>query len=235
MVSRDLVRSSLPVLLSGLMLAACGGAPENGLAPSEEALGTREDSLCAGASVSSLTILDFSSYDGVAAGYGEWAVTYPANTIHLDYYVDGVLRAVQELRSDTRSGIWNFSYSPVSCGPHTFEVKAYPMIIDSLNNVTHCPTSGNKTRTQSFANACPDMFIWPKRANQYGQQDEIWKTTTNGNRFCQEEGYASMASYTVGCGEDESSYVTFDGTRWVAQSSGSKNQCYDIFSSITCQ
>ncbi|HYO52522.1 hypothetical protein [Archangium sp.] len=153
-MQHELIRAPLHLWLSGLLLVACGGAPE-ALAPSEELLGTQETALCSGTSVTTLSIQGLSTYQGEMGGSGSWEVSYPANAVHLDYYVDGVLRASDERRSDTRSGTWNFSYSPVSCGSRTFEVKAYPMVIDSLGNTTRCPTSGPMTASRVVSEACP--------------------------------------------------------------------------------
>jgi hypothetical protein len=158
---RDLIRPPLRVLLSGLMLAACGGAPETGLAPSEEPLGTQESALCSGASVTTLTILGVDSYGSEVAGSGSWAVSSPANAVHVDYYIDGAKYSESEYRSDTRSGTWNFSYNhtPLSCGSHTFQVRAYPMIIDSAGNRTSCQMSGPQSASKGFTQYCPSASV----------------------------------------------------------------------------
>lgn len=79
-------------------------------------------------------------------------------------------------------------------------------------------------------------FYYPKRPNQYGQLDYIFINATNGTKFCEEEGYADAIGGSIGCGEDESSYVTFDwyAQQWKSQSTGSKNQCYPMYRTITC-
>jgi hypothetical protein len=166
-MNRDLLRHPLCLLLSGLMLTACGGNPDEGLTPAEEWLGTQESAICAGASVSNLTISGFSSYGGLAAGSGTWAVTYPANAVHLDFYIDGVVRGVTELLGDSnRTGTWNFSYEPVSCGSsHTFEVRAYPMSISSSGEKSWCPGSGTQVRTQTFTEACPTAALSCSRSS----------------------------------------------------------------------
>ncbi len=134
-MQRELMRTSLRVLLSGLMLTACG-APELGGALTEEALGARESALCSGASVSSLTLDGVSSYLGEAAGSGGWGVSTSSNAVRLEYYVDGVQRSYEE-RPGT-SGAWYFSKNGIACGSHTFEVRAFPMVIDSAGNRTTC-------------------------------------------------------------------------------------------------
>jgi hypothetical protein len=150
---RSLIRSPLLLLLSGLMLTACGGAPEAGLAPTdEELLGTTEAPLCSGASVSTLTIAGISTYLGEMAGSGSWAVTYPANAVRLEFYIDGVLQSVTEQPGS--SGTWYFSQTGVACGTRAFMVKAIPMVIDSGGVRTTCWTSGPLTRSQNVTETC---------------------------------------------------------------------------------
>jgi hypothetical protein len=159
MMKQERVGSPLCALLSGLLLAACGGPTEAELAPAEELTGTQESAICSGSSVSNLTILGVSSYGGEVAGSGSWSVTYPANAVHLDFYVDGVPRGSSEQQGDSnRSGSWNFSYSPVSCGSHTFEVRAYPMTISSTS-VDRCPSSGPLAQSTAFAQGCPTAAL----------------------------------------------------------------------------
>ena len=53
------------------------------------------------------------------------------------------------------SGTWYFSTSNVACGSHTFQVKAYPMVIDSAGTRTTC-ISNPMLSTMYYANeACP--------------------------------------------------------------------------------
>ncbi|HEX5752976.1 MAG TPA: hypothetical protein VFZ09_42625 [Archangium sp.] len=171
-----LIRSPLRALLSGVMLAACGGAPGSEQVASEEPVGTRELAQCAGTSVSTLTILGVSSYGNEVAGSGSWAVSYPANAIHLDYYIDGVKMSSEErcnasggLSSCTGSGDWNFSYdhTALSCGSHTFEVRAYPMVIDSAGNRIQCQTSGPRSASRSFTQSCPGASLSCSRSGDY--------------------------------------------------------------------
>ncbi|MEM7134135.1 MAG: S8 family serine peptidase [Chloroflexota bacterium] len=84
---------------------------------------------------------------------------------------------------------------------------------------------------------CPasETFQSPLRPNQFDTSLRIWSSVTNGNQFCQEEGFEKMAAGLIGCGEDESSYVEFREENWLSRPSGSKNQCYDIFHSISCE
>ncbi|HYO72168.1 MAG TPA: hypothetical protein VEU33_39455 [Archangium sp.] len=159
-------KTRLPLcsLVSGLMLAACGGAPdETGVDPAgAEALGTQESALdCAGASVTSLNTGVVSSWGGVlSTGSGTWSVAYPANGIILEYYVDGVLRGTQPILGDAnRSGAWSFNDSPVACGTHTFEVRGYPAVFDSATSAPGRCTTGSTTRTSSFTQGCPTATL----------------------------------------------------------------------------
>jgi hypothetical protein len=145
-MSRDQARSSLFLLLSGLLLAACGPAPEPEPAPAES-LGTQQAAMCSDASVTSLTLYGISIYQGEMAGNGGWSVSGGANAIRLDYYVDGGLYT-SEVRHGT-SGTWYFSQSGFACGPHLFEVRASPAIIDSNGNQTYCWMSGPRSLPQS--------------------------------------------------------------------------------------
>jgi hypothetical protein len=159
-MKRHLCKASLNALLSGLLLAACGGPTEQGLAPSEDSLGTQESALCSGASVSALTVSSFNTYGGLASGGGTWAVTFPANGIHLDFYIDGVKRGEQDLQGDSsRSGSWSFSYSPVSCGTsHTLELKAYPLSFLS-SGIERCTTASPASASATFSEACPTSTL----------------------------------------------------------------------------
>ncbi|MFE8595980.1 hypothetical protein [Archangium violaceum] len=158
-MKRELRRSAPYALLAGMMLVACGAPEEGGLAPSED-VGTKGSAICSGSSVSALSLAGFSSWGGEAAGSGNWTVTYPANGVHVDYYIDGTLRGSSDIQGDAnRSGTWNFSYSPVNCGSHSFQAKAYPITINSTGTIDRCPTSGTKTVTTSFSQSCPTASI----------------------------------------------------------------------------
>ena len=156
---RDASRSSRCALLS-VLLAACGSAPEAGVAPmDEEAVGTREAALCSGLSVTGLNINGISTFQGEMAGNGGWVVSTSANAARLEYYVDGVLRSFSEEpgtpnASGFNSGTWYFSTANVACGTHTFEVRAYPMVITSSGGRTTCMESPRSV-SQSVTEACP--------------------------------------------------------------------------------
>lgn len=70
-----------------------------------------------------------------------------------------------------------------------------------------------------------------------GYTAQIWITAANGFAFCAQHGHNTMINYTGTCGEDESAYLDHDffANTWYFRSSGSKNGCYPLFSSITCQ
>ncbi|HEX5753663.1 MAG TPA: hypothetical protein VFZ09_46165 [Archangium sp.] len=144
-MQRSTLRSPLYAVLSGMWLLACGEVPGADPLRSEEPLATETSALCSGASVSNLSLGGMSSYQGELAGGGNWAVNYPANAIRLDYYVNGVWRGSEErcnalggTTSCTGSGSWSFSMSGMSCGWHSVEVRALPMVIDSAGNRSTC-------------------------------------------------------------------------------------------------
>lgn len=155
-MNRSLMGHSLRLLLSGLMLTACG-APMDSEEASAEELGVKESASCSGSSVSGLTISGFSSYGGELAGGGTWSVSYPANAVHLDFLLNGAVIGQAEMLGDSnRSGTWSFNYSSASCGvQHTFKVKAYPMTIASNGEKFWCPGSGPQERSWSFSESCP--------------------------------------------------------------------------------
>src|SRR5690349_837865 len=144
----DAVRSVASLWLGGLlMLGGCGGGlEESGPPPAGEPLGSHEAALCSGLSVSSLSLSGVSTWQGEMAGSGRWAVAGGANAIRLEYRVDGALRSSDERRPDVdpppdanpNDGTWYFSATGVTCGVRTFEVKAWPMVIDSAGNRTVC-------------------------------------------------------------------------------------------------
>lgn len=136
-------------MLCGLWLVACGGDSREVLAPHEESLGAVESELCAGLSVTTLTIAGISSYQNEVAGSGSWAVSTGANGVRLEYSLGGVLQYTEE-RVGT-SGTWYFS-GWMACGTKTFVVKAFPMVIDSAGNRSTCysaPKSASRSVTQS--------------------------------------------------------------------------------------
>ena len=160
-------RSVLHALLSGLVLSACGGVPgEAGLAPAEETLGTTSSAMCSGLSVTSLTLSGISTYQGEMAGNGSWEVSTFANATRLEYRVDGVLRSSEErvgtynASTNTYQGAWYFSATGISCGTHNFELKAYPMVIDSAGNRTVCWDSPRSLSQPVAGDACPALFTY---------------------------------------------------------------------------
>ena len=159
-MKRDPRKTTLNALLSGLLLAACGGPTEEGALLSDERMGTRSSALCSGASVSSLTISSFGSYGGEASGGGTWSVTSPANGIHLEYYIDGVKRGEQDIQGNSgRAGNWSFTYRPVSCGQsHSLMLKAYPLSFLSTS-IDRCETSGPSSASATFSEACPTSTL----------------------------------------------------------------------------
>jgi hypothetical protein len=77
-----------------------------------------------------------------------------------------------------------------------------------------------------------EIFWYPQRLNEY-----IFITATNGDKFCEEEGYGEMSGGTILCGEDEASYADYNwySQRWEMKATGSKNQCYPLLRSIYCR
>ncbi|HYO72165.1 MAG TPA: hypothetical protein VEU33_39440, partial [Archangium sp.] len=147
------MRFPLPVLLLGALLVACGATPheEPGLEPAESP-GELESALCSGSAVSALTLNGISTYQGEMAGSGNWQITAPANGVRLEYFIDNVQQAIEDRPGS--SGTWYFSQAGVPCGTHTFQVRAWPMVIDSAGNRTVCLTSGPRSLTQSVTEAC---------------------------------------------------------------------------------
>lgn len=141
--------SSLPLLLLGALLAACG-AP---VLEYQEPLGIIESALCSGSSVSTLTLSGISTYRQEMAGSGSWGSTSPANGVRLEYFIDNVKQAIDDRVGS--SGSWSFSQAGVSCGTHTFQVNAYPLVIDSAGNRTVCLNSGPRSLSQSVSEPCP--------------------------------------------------------------------------------
>ena len=159
-------KTRLPLcsLVSGLMLAACGGVTdETGVEPAgAEALGTQESALdCAGASVTSLNLGSVGSWGGaLSTSSAAWSVTYPANGIILEYYVDGVLRGTQPIQGDAnRSGTWTFNDSPIACGSHAFQVKGYPAVFESDTPAPGRCTTGSMTKSTTFSQGCPTATL----------------------------------------------------------------------------
>ena len=116
---------------------------------------------CAGASITTLNVAGISSWGGVVSGAGSWAVTYPANGVYLNFFIDGVPHGTQYVQGDSnRSGSWSFNTSPMSCGSHAFEVRASPAVFDSSSSAPGWFTaSGALSRTATFVQACPTATL----------------------------------------------------------------------------
>lgn len=123
-------------------------------------------------------------------------------------------------------------------------LKVCLLIISSLISTQLYATESEAQLKQESAKpnlevqaAVSRTFYYPKRANQYGQIDYIFINATNGTQFCKEEGYYNAIGGSILCGEDESSYTNFDWylQSWKSKSTGSKNQCYPLYRTITCQ
>ncbi|HZH17581.1 MAG TPA: hypothetical protein VE057_24720 [Archangium sp.] len=139
------------------------------LAPAEEPLGTQEAALdCAGASAT-VSLQDFTSWGGVGSGGGSWSVTYPANAVVLEYFIDGVLSGGPEsLQGDSnRAGYWSFN-NTVSCGSHTFMVKAYPAVYNSATQAyAKCSGTGTASQSKSFSQSCPTASLYCSRTSTW--------------------------------------------------------------------
>lgn len=151
---RNPIRSSLSVLLPGLMLAACGPVPDSSEPMEPEALGVAESAMCSNAAVTSLTLSGVSTYAGEMAGAGTYAVSYPANAAFVAFYIDGV-EASSGRASGGATGTWSFSKSSVACGTRTFTVTAWPMVVASDGSWSKCTGNPSMTITQSVSEPCP--------------------------------------------------------------------------------
>lgn len=165
MISRNTIRLSLGAVLSGLVLTACGGIPEAGLAPTEELLGTQQSALCTGLRVDNLSIAGVDSYNHEASGGGNWQVSPGANAVRMEYYVDGVMKSATEYSGS--AGTWYFSSSSTTCGMHQFEVRAYPMVVDSAGNRTTCfeAPSSNYASFNQYCTPTPSLDCY--RMDEY--------------------------------------------------------------------
>ncbi len=216
-------------LLSGVLLlvTACGDASNAGRAPDEELLGTAERAVCADSSVTTLSIAGASTYQGALAGNGDWSVAFPANSVRLEYYVDGVLYSSDE--RPVASGTWFFSTTNVTCGvSHTLLVKAWPMVIDSAGNRTTC-WSAPRSVAQSVFEACPTLSAgdshtvaqkggtaWGWGLNNYGQLGD--GTSTVRRAPVQVPGHAQFIA--VASGSAHSVGLKSDGTVWAWGANG---------------
>ncbi|WNG59553.1 hypothetical protein F0U59_36210 [Archangium gephyra] len=150
-------RPLLISLLSGLLLAGCGGGLEPVPIGSAEPLGVQESELCSSLSVTSLTLSGASIFEGELAGSGSWTVSTSSNAVLLEYYVDNVKVAYEERPGAT--GTWYFSNGGVSCGVnHTFMVKAWPMVIDSSGVRTTC-LNGSKSVSKIVSETCASCMV----------------------------------------------------------------------------
>ncbi|GAA4346920.1 hypothetical protein [Kangiella taiwanensis] len=118
----------------------------------------------------------------------------------------------------------------------TLSIAVATAVLATSASANQTPAEIEQADSRMTASQDYRSFYYPKRPNQYGQLDYIFINATNGTQFCEEEGYRDAIGGSIGCGEDESSYVTYDWyqQRWESQSTGSKNQCYPVYRTITC-
>ena len=214
---RILKRSSLSAVLSGLLLTACGGAPEDEMGAFEEPTGTRESAMCSLMSMNQVGVSGISSYGGVLAGAGTWTTSTFANGALLVFYVDGVERSRQELSGtyDSAAGVyrgtWSFSASGITCGSHTFQVKAYPMNVDSSGQKEICTGNTPQTSTQTVAQACATAALSCSRVSTSlsctgsasggtGPYTPMWKRTIRYSNGTTSTGSWSSGSLTKSYG-----------------------------------
>jgi hypothetical protein len=151
-----MLRPLTSACLSGLLLTACGGAPESELSPTTDPLSTQQFALCSGLSSTQLAISGISTYQGEMAGNGPWAVSTGSNAVRLEYYVDDVLRSFEDRMGS--SGTWYFSAAGTACGTRNFMVKAFPMAVDSAGNRTVC-RDGARSVSLPVTEACPTPSV----------------------------------------------------------------------------
>lgn len=152
---RKTIHVPAAALLSGLMLSACGGVPEEGLAPAgAEAVGTRESAMCSLMSVTNLTVEGLDSYDHVAAGAGAWTVSPNTNSVYMEFWFDNEttpntqrINGTWDPATGNTNGRWSYSRGNVSCGAHTVVIKAFPRNLSSNGNEEICATPWTITRS----------------------------------------------------------------------------------------
>lgn len=127
--------------------------------------------------------------------------------------------------------------------------NTFQCVEDETSYVTYSSSIGWHAQETGSSDGCYKMlqdvecssmkkFNNPTRWNEvnHNAAHKIWMTDASGHQFCQENGYKIMADYLIGCGEDETSFVKFSSDLgWYVKESGTTNQCYSIFESITCE
>ncbi|WP_148273289.1 hypothetical protein [Stigmatella aurantiaca] len=119
----------------------------------EESLGTQESAVCAGLTVSGLSIADASMYVTDMSAVGSWSVSQFSNAVRLEYYIDNIRYAFDERPGV--AGTWYFSTTGIACGSHYFQVRAWPMVIDSNGNRTTCGSTPSRVVSQYVYWECP--------------------------------------------------------------------------------
>jgi hypothetical protein len=213
------------------MLSACGGNPETGFAPPSEPLESQELALCSGASVSTLTLSNLSSYGGEVIGMGSWQVSYPANAVSLEYYIDGVRYDYGDHMPDdpiNRTGSWHFSHQGIACGPHTFEVRAWPLVLSSTGREV-CGPSASKNLSYAFSEACPTGALSCARSSTTsitctgsgsggtgGPYTALWKFVKDRPRPYVSNWSSGSLSRTFSCPQKTSIQYPYNGTLTVS-------------------
>ncbi|WP_152621875.1 hypothetical protein [Archangium violaceum] len=188
--------SPICVLLSGLLLTACGGVVD---APEEmELTGTTGLALCSNAAVTSLTINGISTYQGEMAGSGNWAVSYPANAVRLEFRINNVLQSSSELSGT--SGGWYFSRAGLSCGSYLFNVKAVPMVIDSGGGRTTCWANTSRSASSYADEPCPNYCgdgECSLNEDAFSCAIDCCQGRCNNGACCSSSNYCSDGSYCI--------------------------------------
>ncbi|HZH17440.1 MAG TPA: hypothetical protein VE057_24015 [Archangium sp.] len=229
MMPRKTIHVSLSAVLSGLMLSACGGVPEEGMAPAgAEAVGTRESAMCAVMSVTNLTVEGMDSFDHVTAGAGAWSVSPNANSIYMEYWFDNETIPTKQRISGTydpatgkTNGRWSYSKGNVSCGAHKVVIKGFARHLRSDGSEEICSEPwtitrnvyedcGTPTLNSLFCSRYPDPYTASTvRCDTYasggsGIYTYWWRT--NSGSWIQGQ---SHGSHFFNCTYPSNSYYTY--------------------------
>ena len=79
-------------------------------------------------------------------------------------------------------------------------------------------------------------FNGPTMTTTNGSSSKFFVDAANGHHFCEAYGFSQATGGTISCGEDEDEYATYDydSGDWIMKNTGSKNQCYPLYQSISC-
>tara|TARA_Y100000296_G_scaffold85817_1_gene123385 strand:+ start:811 stop:3177 length:2367 start_codon:yes stop_codon:yes gene_type:complete len=170
---------------------------------------------------------DYSSIDvGPYDPLSPFDVVYTANQLEAHLHISRrnyqILRAIVEGDLD-EDGLAHFDELARGTSPLLFDTDG-DGVSDAQDSEVEIPSN---RIVIGYPRIRPDI--------PYTTRNRIWASDINANQFCKASGYKRALDWDSGCGSDEDTFSEYVGGRWSERDSGSKDRCYAIIGSVTCE